>query len=344
MAELPPQTEPRMQAPSSPDTSSRRLRFVAILASLLGSLLILALKVYAAKIADSSALRSDALEGTVNVLAAAFGLGSILFSEKPADPDHPYGHGKIEYFAQAFEGGLISLAGFLILLDTGLRLFRHEALDDLNLGLKLNLVAGGLNGILGFVIYITGKRHHSQILIADGIHLLTDLVTTVMLGVGLLLVLFTGWTWLDPVLAIAVAIFLFRTGFDLVRDSAGALLDAQSPELIERIVRHLNEIPRRSIITAHELRAQQFGRDKHVDLHLVVPEFLSIKEAHDESDRFAGDLMQKLGHDSVVHTHIDPCEREYCSECSFLECPIRMTSFEGTRPFEQERVLRPGTH
>jgi len=330
--------------PESRNPASRRLRLTAILVALFGSLLILALKIHAARIADSSALRSDALESTVNVLAAAFGLGSILFSEKPADPDHPYGHGKIEYFAQAFEGGLISLAGFLILLDTTLRLFRHETLDDLGLGLKLNLVAGALNGALGLGIYLTGKRHHSQVLIADGIHLLTDLLTTVVLGAGLVLVLLTGWNWLDPVLAVAVAAFLFRTGFGLVRESSGALLDAQNPALIEKIVRHLNEIPRRSIITAHELRAQSFGRDKHVDLHLVVPEFLSIKDAHDESDRFAADLMHKLGHDSEVHTHIDPCEREYCGECSFTDCPIRMAPFKAIQPFDSARVVRPGTH
>lgn len=324
--------------------ASKKMRLTAITLSLIGGLLILALKIYAAKLAESSALRSDALESTVNVLAAAFGLGSLLFAEKPADQDHPYGHGKIEYFAQAFEGGLISLAGFLILIDTVLRLLRHQTLENLGLGLQLNLLAGLLNGALGLGIYLTGKRHHSQILVADGIHLLTDLVTSLVLAGGLGLVLLTGWVWLDPLLALGVALFLFRTGYNLVQDSSNALLDAQNPHLIETIAAHLNEIPRRSVITAHELRAQQFGRDKHVDLHLVVPEYLSIKEAHDESDRFAGDLMQKLGHDSTVHTHIDPCEREYCVECPFTDCPIRARPFEGLQPFRADSLIRIGNH
>jgi cation diffusion facilitator family transporter len=326
------------------DAAPKRIRLTAILISLIGSLFILALKIHAARLASSSALRSDALESTVNVLAAAFGLGSLIFSEKPADPDHPYGHGKIEYFAQAFEGGLISLAGFLIVLDTLMRILHQEPLEDLGLGLRLNILAGTLNGVLGLGIFLTGKRFHSQILIADGIHLLTDLMTTIILGLGLILVLFTGWTWLDPVLAFAVALFLFRTGFKLVQESSNALLDARSPALIEKIVDYLNQIPRRSVITAHELKVQQFGRDKHVDLHVVVPEFLSIKEAHDESDHFAADLMQKLGHDSLVHTHIDPCEREYCTECSFLDCPIRMKAFEGIPPFQSHLITRPGNH
>jgi cation diffusion facilitator family transporter len=324
--------------------ASKRMRLTAMSISLVGGLLILGLKLHAAKLAESSALRSDALESTVNVLAAAFGLGSLLFAEKPADQDHPYGHGKIEYFAQAFEGGLISLAGFLILMDTGLRVLRHQTLDNLGLGLQLNLLAGVLNGALGLGIYLTGKKHHSQILVADGIHLLTDLATSLALALGLGLVLLTGWAWLDPLLAFGVALFLFRTGFILVRDSSNALLDAQSPHLIDTIAQHLNEIPRRSVIAAHELRAQQFGRDKHVDLHLVVPEYLSIKEAHDESDRFAGDLMQKLGHDSTVHTHIDPCEREYCTECSFTDCPIRAQPFEGLKPFRADTLIRFGKH
>ncbi len=312
--------------------------------SLVGSLLILALKIHAARVAGSAALRSDALEGSVNVLAAAFGLGSVLFSERPADQDHPYGHGKIEYFAQAFEGGLISLAGFLILIDTVLRVIHQDPLQDLDQGLKLNVLAGFMNGILGFGIFLAGKKHHSQILISDGIHLLTDLLTTVILGVGLVLVIFTGWNWLDPLLALAVAGFLFRTGFKLVQESSNALLDAQSPELVDRIVGFLNEIPRRSVIAVHELKVQQFGRDKHVDLHVVVPEFLSIKDAHDESDRFAEDLMHKLGHHSIVHTHIDPCEREFCSECSFLDCPIRMKPFQGMPQFTAGQITRTGAH
>ena len=327
---------------NSTHPTSSRIRFTAILCSLIGGLLILALKLYAAKIANSSALRSDALEGTVNVLAAAFGLGSILFSEKPADQDHPYGHGKIEYFAQAFEGGLISLAGFLIVIDTLSRLSHQVEMDQLSLGLKLSVIAGGLNGVMGLLIYLAGKKHQSQILIADGIHLLSDLVTTVVLAAGLILAIVTGYAWLDPLLAFGVAIFLLRTGFILVHESSKALLDAENPLLTEKIVEYLNEIPRHHVITAHEMRAQEFGRDKHVDIHVVVPEFMSIKEAHGLIDNYALKLSEKLGHGSVVHTHVDPCGRNYCRECSILECPIRQQDFEKMLPFTRESIIKPG--
>ncbi len=330
--------------PEMKEMNHGSLRLMAIVVALLGSIGILAVKIYAAHIANSSALRSDALEGTVNVLAAAFGLGSILFSEKPADRDHPYGHGKIEYFASVFEGGLISLAGFLIVIDTVNRLFHQSEITDLGLGLKINLFAGLLNGVLGYGIYRFGKYSHSQVLVADGIHLLTDLVSTVILGGGLIVVYFTHWNWLDPVLALGVAFFLFRTGFSLVKESSDALLDAESPELLQKIVDELNTIPRGNMITAHELRAQQFGRDKHVDLHIVVPEYLTIKEAHDTTSEITFSLRGRLGYDSVVHSHIDPCERDFCDECSVEDCPIRANPFQAIKPFTVESITKLGKH
>ncbi len=322
--------------------TSRRLRFGAILAALIGGIAILVIKLYAAKVANSAALRSDALEGTVNVLAAAFGLGSILFAEKPADQDHPYGHGKIEYFAQAFEGGLISLAGFLIVIDTLSRLHHPVEMANLGFGLQLNVAAGLLNGLMGLVIYSIGKRHHSKTLTADGIHLLSDVITTGALAVGLLITLKTGFTWIDPVLAFGVALFLLKTGISLVRESSNALLDAENPELTEKIVEYLNEIPRHHVITAHEMRSQEFGRDKHIDIHLVVPEFWSIKQAHEVIDQYVEKLQTKLGHGSVVHSHVDPCEREYCRECAIQDCPVRRHPFEKITPFTRESITQVG--
>ena len=295
--------------------------------ALVGAIAILILKFYAAKIADSSALRSDALEGTVNVLAAIFGLGSVVFAEKPADHDHPYGHGKIEYFAQAFEGGLIALAGSLILIDTFERLYNPHPIQNLGLGLQLNILAGLGNGMLGVALLSVGKKHDSTILRADGMHLLTDLASTIAMALGLGLMILTGWSWIDPLLAILIALFLFKTGFHLVRESSKALLDAENPKLIAKIVHHLNQLQGdpafNQIIAVHDLKAQEFGRDKHVDIHVVVPEFLSIKEAHDLADRYALSLHRALGHDSAIHTHVDPCDQDFCRSCAIAPCPIR---------------------
>jgi cation diffusion facilitator family transporter len=309
-------------------------------------LLILGIKFYAAHLSNSSALYSDALEGTVNVLAAAFGLGSLLFAEKPADQDHPYGHGKIEYFAQAFEGGLIALAGFLILIDTGSRLLNPEPILELSTGLKLNALAGVMNGILGALLYTVGKRHQSEILKADGVHLLTDLLTTVVLLLGLGLMLLTGWNWLDLVLSAAVAGLLLFTGYHLVKQSANALLDGHDPSKLEQIVTAMNEVKSSGdfsqLITAHELKAQSFGREIHLDVHLVVPEFLTVLDAHHLSDRFSSALHDKLGKQSMVHTHLDPCERHYCEQCLISACPIRVSKFVKAENFTVASVTSIG--
>ena len=323
--------------------NEKRIRLTTILFALFIGIATLLLKLYAAKISGSSALRSDALEGTVNVAAALFGLVSILVAEKPADQDHPYGHGKIEYFSAAFEGGLIALAGILILVDTILRIIHHTAPEDIGSGLKINILAGILNGISGGLIYLAGKKYRSQVLIADGIHLLTDLMTTIVLGAGLGLVLITGWKWLDPALAIGVACFILYTGYLLLRESLNALLDGENPELIGQIVNHLNRIERKQVITIHELKAQEFGRAKHVDIHLVVPEFMSVKEAHEISDEYANSLKRELGTESLIHTHIDPCERLFCKECAHSECPVRQAPCEGVKPITLESAVRSGT-
>ncbi len=331
-----------MVKPMHEHKDAKKLRIGSITFALIAGLVILALKFYAARISNSSALRSDALESTVNVLAAAFGLGSILFSEKPADRDHPYGHGKIEYFASAFEGGLISLAGFLILIDTLGRWFSGAPIENLGHGLAINLFAGLLNGLVGMVIYISGKKHHSQVLIADGMHLLTDLATTIAITIGLGLTLLTQWHWLDPVIALGVSGFLFWTGFQLVREAAAALLDAENPKLLKRIVDHFNQLERGKIITLHELKARDFGRDKHIDVHLVIPEFLTVKEAHEITDAFVSSLMKEFGKGSLIHTHIDPCAHAFCSECRYENCPIRVVPFRELKPFTIESSVKRG--
>lgn len=331
------------------NNSAKNLRLFAMLFALVGGIAILFAKFYAANVSNSTALRSDALEGTANVLAAIFGTISLLIAEKPADHDHPYGHGKIEYFSAAFEGGLITLAAVLILIDASSRIFSPEPFGKLDLGLQLNAIAGLGNGIIGGLIYWIGTKTRSEILRADGLHLLTDLVTTVGMIIGLLVAKFTGLDWIDPALAILLSLFLLKTGYRLVMNSASALLDAQSPTLLQKIVNSINltlEDPKfNSIIAVHDLKAQQFGRDHHIDVHLVVPEFISIKTAHDLADEFAATTQMKLeknglGHDNAIHTHIDPCEKHYCTQCLEKDCPIRTQPFQFKPPLTVDSAIQ----
>ena len=323
---------------------TQRERVRAILISLLGGTAILALKAAAYFETGSMALQSDALESIVNVVAAVFGLGAVIFAGQPADKDHPYGHGKMEYFAAAFEGGLISLAALVIFYESSMALIRGVELKSLGLGMALNIFAGVLNGLLGWFLLTTGRRLKSKTLEADGHHVLSDFHTTGGIFIGLMLVSITGYSWLDPVIAIAVAVLLARTGFGLVRESAAALLDEEDSSTIGPLVAALNEFLKKGVketgvITVHGLRAIRSGRYTHVDVHLVVPEYLPVAEAHDDTDRLEKHLIAASGLEGELHIHIDPCRKKYCARCTDFGCPIRVEPLKASVPLTVEEAV-----
>lgn len=318
-------------------------RVRAILISLFAGAVILALKAAAYYMTGSMALQSDAMESIVNVVAAAFGLVAVLFAGQPADRNHPYGHGKMEYFAAAFEGGLITLAAIIIIYESIMALLSGLELKSLGLGMALNLAAGALNGLLGWWLVRTGRRLRSKTLEADGRHVLSDFYTTAGIFVGLILVMATGSWWLDPLVAMAVGVLLARTGFGLVRESAAALLDEEDSAMIEKIVATLDRLLRRGvgktgIITVHGLRAIRSGRYTHVDIHLVVPEYEQVAKGHDCAERFEELLIDAAGLEGEVHTHIDPCRRKYCAHCTDPACPIRVSPHEEHHPITREEA------
>lgn len=307
----------------------QRERVRAIFISLAGGSLILGLKAAAYWLTGSVALQSDALESVVNVAAAAFGLGAVIFAGQPADKNHPYGHGKMEFLAAAFEGGLISLAALVIVYESALALARGVELKSLGAGMLLNLGAGVLNGLLGWYLLSAGRRLKSTTLEADGQHVLCDFYTTLGIFAGLVLVKATALSWLDPVAALLVAAVLGGTGYRLVREAARGLLDEEDSELIGSIVSDIDGILKKGVdetgvITVHGLRAIRSGRYTHVDIHLVVPEYPPVSEAHDDTERFEGKLIAAAGLEGELHVHIDPCRRKYCARCTDSKCPIRV--------------------
>lgn len=324
--------------------SAQRERVRAIGVSLVGGVVILGLKAAAYWLTGSMALKSDALESIVNVAAAAFGLGAVIFAGQPADKDHPYGHGKMEYFAAAFEGGLISLAAIVIFYESILALLRGVELKSLGAGILINIGAGALNGLLGWFLLSTGRRLKSKTLEADGHHVLSDFYTTLGIFVGLLLVRATSLWWLDPLIAIGVAGMLAKTGYRLVRESAAALLDEEDSAMIGRIVADLDSllkvgVDETGVITVHGLRAIRSGRYTHVDVHLVVPEYQPVSVAHDDTERFESRLIAATGLEGELHTHIDPCRRKYCGRCSDSACPIRVEPLKAALALTVEEAV-----
>jgi cation diffusion facilitator family transporter len=310
----------------STEHAEQKSRVRVALLSICAGLVVLALKYVAYMVSGSVALRSDAIESIVNVVAALFALGAVMFSGKPADREHPYGHGKIEHFSAAFEGGLIALAAAFILIEATHALVFGVQLKNLGRGLALNLFAGFLNGLLGWYLLHKGRVTRSKALEADGHHILSDFWTTVGIALGLFAVKLTGIHWMDPIMAMVVGLLLARTGFRLVAESSRALLDSEDPEVVDRILTAMNRVRPWDIIAVHEMRTFRSGRYTHVDAHLVVPEFYSIRQAHDLCEGFSVRSLREAGVEGEVHTHVDPCGRLYCDRCPAESCSIRRAS------------------
>ena len=308
---------------------SSRARLRAAILAIIAGIGILAIKYYAATITGSAALKSDAIESVINVVAAVFVLGAVLFAEKPADREHPYGHGKIEYFSAVFEGGLISLAAVFIAWEAVSTLHEQFVLgiykiEDLGRGIIWSAIGGILNGAFGFYLIHVGRRHRSRTIEADGYHVLSDFWTTSGAILGLSLVKLTNLFWLDPLMALAVAILLARTGIKLVKQSSQALLDIEDPELLGKLIKTMNQIRPPEVIALHELRTMRSGRYTHVDIHVVMPGHYPLSCSHDLAESFGGVVVTTSGIEGELHIHTDPCQQTWCEVCAVDECPLRL--------------------
>jgi cation diffusion facilitator family transporter len=321
------------------DDASIRSR--AGLISLVVSMVLLGAKYAAYWLTGSTAILADALESIVNVVAAAFALGSLVFAGRPADRNHPYGHGKIEFFSAAFEGGLIAFAAVLIVYEVAQSLIRGVEVRQIEAGLVIVLVAGVVNLLLGVFLVRTGRRHRSFTLVADGQHVLSDFWTSIGIVAGLVLVRATGLAWLDPVVAALVALNLMWTGVRLLRQAAGGLLDEEDTALLGRLIEVLRPHVGQGVIRVHHLRAIRAGRFHHVDAHLVVPEFWSVDRAHELAETLAARVVNELGVEGELVFHTDPCHRIYCAMCDLDDCPVRREAFRERPALTLDEAVQP---
>ncbi len=318
-----------------------RARLRAVSVSLTVAVLLLGAKYQAYLLTGSTAILSDALESIVNVVAAVFGLGGIVFAGRPADRNHPYGHGKVEFFSAAFEGGLIAFAAVLIVYEVVLALLRGVEVRALDVGVSIVLGAGVVNLLLGWYLVRTGRKYASLTLVADGHHVLADFYTSAGIVIGLLLVRFTGIGWLDPLVAGVVALNLLWTGYRLVRHAAGGLLDEEDTGLLGRLLEVLQPHLSQGVIRVHHLRAIRAGRFHHVDAHLVVPEFWTVERSHELAEDLGERVMKELAAEGEMTLHTDPCHRIYCRMCDLDDCPIRREPFTGRPPLTLDEAVQP---
>jgi len=330
---------------SPADAKTPTHTWVALL-SLLVALAVLAVKFWAYVSTGSQAVFSDALESIVNVVAAAFALSVLAYAGRPADRDHPFGHGKVEFFSAAFEGGLIFFAALLILWQASVTLWRGASVQQIGFGLVLTVLSGLANGGLGLFLVRYGRRHGSMAIEADGLHVLADFWTSVGVLVGLAAVGLTGVQWLDPAVAALLGVWLLLTGWRLVRQAFGGLLDEEDPVLLRHLVEVLGPRVRDGVIRVHQLRAIRAGRYRYISAHLVVPEFWSVERAHDAAEALAAEVLREIPGDGDISFHTEPCERAYCAMCDLEECSVRQQPFAGLQPLTVDEAVQPdpGAH
>jgi cation diffusion facilitator family transporter len=321
--------------------SKVRLRLRAGLVSLVAGSAILAVKFLAWSLTGSAAVYSDAMESIVNVVAAVFALGAIAFAARPADSNHPYGHGKMEFFTAVFEGGLVAFAAVMILWEAVQALVAGTAPRELGTGLLIVGGAGVANLLLGLYLVRVGRRTGSPALEADGRHVLSDFWTSAGIVGGLLVVKVTGVAWLDPVLAIAVGLLLGVAGVRLVRRAAGGLLDEEDPALLEELASLFARMPVKGAIEVHETRAIRNGAYTHVDAHVVVPEYWSVQTAHDAAEGMERWVLANWERDGEIVFHLDPCRRDYCARCTVEDCAVRREPFRERPPVTRESIVGP---
>ncbi len=319
-----------------PDRTERDLlktRMTAAGAAIVIGMAIMAAKFYAWHLTGSSAILSDALESIINVVAGGFALAAVVTSARPPDEDHPFGHGKIEFFSAGFEGALIIFAAFGIFKIGFGHLLNPQPLPHLGAGLAVLLGTAVVNLLLGIVLLRLGKKTGSLVLEADGQHILTDVYTSGGVLLGLFLAHLTGWLWLDGTIACLVGVNILWTGLRLVKRSFAGLMDAMDPELLQQVVDLINRHRRDEWIDIHKLRVWRSGQLIHIDLHLILPGDLKLDDAHAEANKLEQVLISGFEGNASVLVHMDPCIDPKCAFVVRGAAPAKWRSVDLTRSF-----------
>ena len=267
--------------------------------------LVMALKFAAWHVTGSVALFSDALESIVNVIAASVAWYAIRVSHRPADDDHPFGHHKAEYFSAVTEGVLIVLAALFIMREAWMVINAPKALEAPVLGLAINAFSAAINAAWAYVLIGTGRKARSPALVADGMHIWTDVITSIGVIAGLLLSLFTGWLLLDPLMAIVVAINILWQGWRVISGSVHGLMDSALSLVDIESIRSEIAANATGAIEFHDLKTREAGAARFAEFHLVVPAPMSVSEAHDICDRIEAALKKLMPGISVL-IHVEP--------------------------------------
>ncbi len=308
------------------------------------SILLSFVKLFAWYKTSSGLIFSDAMESLVNVLASIFAVYAIGLSAKPKDLSHPYGHGKAEFISAGLEGGLILIAGLVIIVDGVGKMLYPQELYNLELGLYLVAFAGLVNLMLGYILNKKGKETNSLALIADGKHLMADFWSSMALIFGLFLVKFTGLGFLDGFLACGFGIFIMIPGYKVVRKALSGLMDETDTKIVEELVAIMQQNRMDTWIDIHKLRVQSYGNVLHLDMHVTMPWYIDLRKNHDDIKLVENAIKKNFNRELEFSVHLDPCSPISCGICKVENCLERLHNFEGEKTWTLELLMEDAKH
>jgi cation diffusion facilitator family transporter len=275
--------------------------------SIATGIVVFLLKLGAYAVTDSVGLLSDALESTVNIVAAVVALVALKAASRPGNQRHHFGLSKAEYFSALVEGLMILVAATLIMYTAIQRFMDPQPLEDLGIGLTISVLASVLNGSVAWILMRAGRKHRSIVLTADAKHLMTDVWTSVGVVIGVALVSVTGILRLDPLIAMVVALNIVFAGLKLIGSSAMGLLDAALPEDENAIIVEILKRHQADSVRFHAVQTRESGRQRFVSMHVLVPGSWTVTAGHDLLEAVEAEIREALP-DTVVQTHLEPID------------------------------------
>ena len=324
-------TAPAPHSPAAaPKTDLRKFAWLSIVAAIVT----ITLKTGAWALTDSVGLLSDAAESTVNLVAAVVALIALTVAARPATERFLYGRAKAEYFSAAVEGLMIFVAAAVIMVTAVERFINPRPLDNLGIGLVIVVIASVVNGGVSVVLLRAGRKHNSITLRADGKHLMTDVVTSAGVLLGVALVALTGWERLDALVAFAVGVNIIVTGIGLLGESVSGLLDKALPDEDHDIITEVLRRRTDGTVTFHGLQTREAGQQKYMNVHVLVPDEWTVKQGHDYIEGLEAELYGCLP-DLTVLTHLEPISDPASYEdIPEQHVPIHGDDHDPTRPPE----------
>jgi len=315
-----------------------------ILITLFISFIITGVKFLAFFITQSNAILSDAAESIMNIVASLFALYSIQLSSKPKDLNHPYGHGKVEFFSLGFEGALILVTGVWIIIKSFYSFYVHSTIQESLPGAILVGITGLINYLLGVVLIKKSKTLNSLTLYAEGKHLLSDTLSGLGIVFGLLIIYFTHFYYLDEIISFILGVWMLINGYSLIRKSVAGLMDEADLQRVEEIIAIFASHRSNNWVDIHNMRVQTYGENIHIDAHITLPYYFDLKEMSNEIQDIKVLVNDSLKTEVELFLQADPCDPECCHYCRKENCPVRFEEKKIDLAWNYERLVLNQKH